>query len=162
MREKTVHPTNFDLREIQVALYTVNRHAKTAIDSSELYYLKKTVLKKLVHEKFAEKVSLEFSTNPRSGLQSSVVLVRVGAADSEQPFFFHTLAEKGDFKLEHRGKINHNLQNPRVHMGLETAKSILYKYLGEKPPRKRKHPNSKKKRLDNIFISSYLDGRKRY
>lgn len=157
-----------DIKQIQHALYTINRHAKTALESTELYNLKKKVLKKLVTENRAKKIGLEYSTNPRVGLQSSVVLVKVGTDDTEPAFYFHTLAEKDDFKLnlKHKGKINHDLNNPRVHMGLEAAKTILYKYLGEIPPQKTKHPNSKRKRpdkrLDNVFVSSYLDGRKRY
>lgn len=160
-----------DLKQIQYALYTINRHAKTALNPSELYHLKKTTLKKLLAEKRAEKVGLQYSTNPRNGLQSSVLLIKVGTTTSEFTFYFHMLAEKGDFdlNLKHTGKIDHNINNPKVHMGLETAKSILYRYTKEKPlgsakkPLAKKHTKGKVKHLNNnVFVSSYLDGRKRY
>ncbi|MFA9560137.1 YkyB family protein [Evansella sp. AB-rgal1] len=154
-----------DLKQIQYALYTINRHAKTALNPSELYHLKKTTLKRLLAEKRAEKVNLQYSINPRNGLQSSVVLVKVGTTDNELKFYFHMLAEKGDFdlNLKHIGKIDNNINNPKVHMGLETAKSILYRYIKEKPlGSTKKHTRAKVKHLDNVFVSSYLDGRKRY
>ncbi|MBU9720029.1 MULTISPECIES: YkyB family protein [Bacillaceae] len=146
-----------DLTSIQIALYTINKHAKTALNSSELYYLKKKAIKKLLQEHLAKKVSIEFSLNPGKGLQSSVVLVRVGTENSKYQFYFHTAVEKGDFdKLKHSGQRDDSLRNPRVHMNLESAKNIIYRYLGE--TRKKLQ---KEKKLDHIFISSYLDGRKR-
>ncbi|ADU30581.1 YkyB family protein [Evansella cellulosilytica] len=150
------------LQHIKSALYTVNRHAKTALDSRELYYLKRKTLKKLVEENLAEKICLEYSLNPSKGFQSSVVLVRVGHSKSKEPFYFHTIAEKSDFKLEHKGKINQSIQNPRVQMALVTAKSILYKYLGETPKQKKTSHKNKNKKLESVFVSSYLDGRKRF
>ncbi|MBU9713029.1 YkyB family protein [Evansella tamaricis] len=147
-----------DLTSIQVALYTINRHAKTALDSSELYYLKRKSLKKLETQNLAEKVCREYSTNPSKGLQSSVVLVKVGTPESEYQFYFHTIAEKGDSQLKHTGKINNDLKNPRIHMRLDAAKTILYNFLGESPQKKR---NKKPVYNQNIFVSSYLDGRKR-
>lgn len=149
------------LKEIQHALFTVNRHAKTALDSRELYDLKKRTLTKLLRERLAEKVALEFSKDPRHGLQSSVVLVKVGTNTSETTFYFHMLAEKEDFKLRHNGKSDEAIRNPRVSMPLDTAKKILYRYLGVRTPSKQKKQMShKEKRLKSIFVSSYLDGRK--
>ncbi|MCD8510020.1 MAG: hypothetical protein LRY73_09235 [Bacillus sp. (in: Bacteria)] len=159
--EQAKSPRPPSLKEIQHALFIVNRHAKTALDSRELYDLKKRALKKLLRERMAEKVGLEFSKDPRYGLQSSVVLVKVGTATSESTFYFHMLAEKEDFKLKHRGKINEEIRNPRVSMPFETAKRILYRYLGESGPvKQKKQMSEKEKRLKSVFVSSYLDGRK--
>lgn len=153
-----------DIKAIQHALYTVNRHAKTALDSSQLYYLKRKTLDKLLSDKLAQKLHLEYSINPRQGLQSSVVVVRVGTPNCSNPYYFHTFAEKDDFnKLPHKGKMNQEIRNLQVNMSLNTAKNILYNYLNEEPKNIESHSRRRKKHLhSNIFTSSFLDGKKHF
>lgn len=153
-----------DITAIQHALYTVNRHAKTAIDSSELYYLKRKTIKKLLSENLAKKLYLEYSNNPSRGLQSSVVVVEVGTENCKTPYYFHTIAEKEDFKnLQHKGKMNQEMRNTQVNMSLNKAKNILYNYLDEKPKKKIQPSYKRNKHLQtNIFTSSFLDGKRNY
>lgn len=147
------------LRQIAIAIYTVNRHAKTAPDNKELYHLKKVALDKLIYSGDAIKIGLHFSENPKFSKQHSTTLVQC------LDFLFHMIPEKEDFKtLPHLGHQNHSSRNPQERMGLHAARILLNEFVGEikKPvlstkkivrkPAKRKVSNT------TSFRSSYLDG----
>jgi len=116
------------------AIFTVNRHAKTALNPSYLYLLKKKAIEKLISEGKAQKVGLHFSPNPRYSKQQSDVLVSVGN------YFFHIPPTKDDFvHLPHLGSLNQSYRNPVEKMSLSQAKALLQAYTGitEKSPPKR-------------------------
>ncbi|WP_432354784.1 YkyB family protein [Sporosarcina sp. A2] len=150
------------LRELAVAIYTVNRHAKTAPDNRPLYQLKKLAISKLLDTGGAEKVGLHFVENPKYSKQHSTVLVRCG------DFLFHTLPEKEDFaQLPHLGEQDMEFRNPQERMSLKVARDILTKFTETIPlsiqtsPEKKIQP-MKKRRVSNteVFRSSYLDGKR--
>ncbi len=124
--------TILDIESIKQALYSVNRHAKTAISKRELYRLKYETLLKLIKIGHAQKVHLEYSTQTGRSQQSTVVLVKVGTKTEGEPLYFHMLPEKDDFKcLNHTGAaISQNLHNPKSTMSLNTAKRILQQFVG--------------------------------
>ncbi|WP_110111718.1 YkyB family protein [Bacillus sp. CGMCC 1.16541] len=133
------------LQEIAQAIFTVNRHAKSAPDPKQLYQLKKVALEQLILEGKANKEGLHFSPNPGNSRQRSDVLVKVDT------YYFHMPPKKEDFKLlPHLGQLNHSYRNPKTHMSLSQAKRVLMKYVGhlitETPqptssqPRQRKTP----------------------
>lgn len=150
------------LRELAVAIYTINRHAKTAPDNRPLYQLKKVAIEKLLETGGAEKVGLHFVENPKYSKQHSTVLVRCG------DFLFHTLPEKEDFaQLPHLGEQDMEFRNPQERMSLKTARHILTDFTGilqESAPTLpvKKSPQTKSKRVTNtaVFRSSYLDGKR--
>ncbi|WP_088005844.1 YkyB family protein [Indiicoccus explosivorum] len=124
--------------EIAQAIFTVNRHAKTAPDNHYLYALKKEALQKMILQKRARKIGLHFSKNPRKSQQQSSVLVQCGE------YYFHLLPKKEDFKeLEHLGELDSTYRNPSSRMNLRSAKTILADYTGlepkkaDPPPQKR-------------------------
>lgn len=124
---------NKPLVELAQALYTINRHAKTAPEPQHLYYLKKTAINRLLQEKKAKKIGLHFSDHPKYSNQHSTLLVKV--AD----YYFHIPPSKEDFnELEHLGKLDQNYRNPQIKMSLSVAKKIVYKYINWKPARLRK------------------------
>ncbi len=111
--------------QLATAIYTVNRHAKTAIDNKPLYELKKLAIQKMIHENKAKKVGLHFVRNPRNSQQQSSVLIQ--CAD----YYFHIIPVKEDFKnLPHLGHLDETYRNPIRKMGLRTAKQLLQDYLG--------------------------------
>ncbi|MBM7704682.1 YkyB family protein [Metabacillus iocasae] len=113
------------LPEIAQAIFTVNRHAKSAPDPKELYNLKKVALEQLILEGKAKKEGLHFSSNPGNSRQRSDVLVKV------DNYYFHMPPKKEDFKLlPHLGHLNHSYRNPKTHMSLSQAKRVLTKYIG--------------------------------
>jgi hypothetical protein len=117
------------------AIFTVNRHAKTALNPSFLYLLKKKAIEKLISEGKAKKVGLHFSPNPKYSKQQSDVLVSVGN------YYFHIPPTKEDFaQLPHLGALNGAYRNPVTKMPLSQAKSLLQTYTGisEGPARKQK------------------------
>ncbi|MCG3087424.1 YkyB family protein [Sporosarcina cyprini] len=143
---------------LAVAIYTVNRHAKTAIDKKALYHLKNEAIKKLLDEGKAQKIGLHFVENPQYSKQSSTVLVECG------DFLFHTLPEKSDFDtLPHLGEQDQSYRNPKERMNLRTARMILDKYVHpmqqpskqplRKPQKMERSPMSNTSR----FRSSYFD-----
>ncbi len=153
--------TNTDkIRRIAIAIYTVNRHAKTAPNNKELYELKKIALEKLLHAGDAQKIGLHFVDNPKFSKQHSTTLVRCS------DFLFHMIPEKEDFKsLPHLGHQDQTSRNPQERMSLRTAKTMLIDFTNYVQPtitqEIRKKP-LKKQKLDmnqqNGFRSSYLDG----
>ncbi|BAQ10343.1 YkyB family protein [Sporosarcina sp. FSL W7-1349] len=148
------------VRQLAIAIYVVNRHAKTATDNRQLYTLKKMALDKLIREGLAEKIGLHFVDNPKQSKQHSTVLVQC------QDFLFHTIPEKEDFlSLPHLGEQDRNSRNPQERMSLNEARNLLTHFLGFQPEReeKPKRPVVKQKvrRVNNTqgFRSSYLDGK---
>ncbi|MFD1017984.1 YkyB family protein [Thalassobacillus hwangdonensis] len=117
--------------DIAAALFTVNRHAKTAPQPQQLYELKKHTIQRLLNENRAEKMGLHYSDHPKFSRQHSTLLIKV--AD----YYFHIPASKEDFQqLEHLGKLDQNYRNPKTRMSLSAAKKLLYNYLGWSPPKK--------------------------
>src|SRR5690625_6420127 len=101
------------VKEIAQAIYTVNRHAKTAPEPQQLYFLKNEAIKKLLLEKRAKKIGLQFSNRPKLSHQHSILLIKIGE------YYFHTSPSKEDFKtLPHLGPIDNTHQNPHIQMSL--------------------------------------------
>ena len=110
---------------LSLAIYTVNRHAKTAQNPKFLYLLKHEALKKMLRGGKAKKVGLHFSQNPRLSQQQSDVLVKCGN------YTFHIPPTKKDFvELPHLGKLDHSVRNPKANLSLGHAKRILTAYTG--------------------------------
>src|SRR5699024_9043522 len=120
------------------AIFTVNRHAKTALKPQHLYQIKELAIKKLLAEKRARKIGLHFSKNPKYSNQYSTLLIQV--AD----YYFHIPPAKEDYKhLEHLGELDENFRNHKTNMGLNYAKKIIYRFIDWKEPkRKPKKRNS--------------------
>lgn len=128
------------VQELARAIYTINRHAKTAPEPRHLYQIKKDAIHKLIKEQRAVKVGLHFSDHPKFSNQHSTLLVKV------DNFYFHIPPSKEDFKeLEHLGSLDQNFRNPQVKMSLSQAKRIVYKYIDWKPEENR-HAKQKKYR----------------
>ncbi|MFK2824836.1 YkyB family protein [Bacillus sp. B190/17] len=107
------------------AIFTVNRHAKTATNPKYLYLLKKKALLKMINEGRAKKVGLHFSSNPKNSQQQSDVLVVCG------DYTFHIPPCKEDFStLPHFGSLDEKRRNPKTYMNLTEAKKILQLYTG--------------------------------
>ena len=152
------------LRQLAIAIYTVNRHAKTATNNRELYALKNKTIERLLTAGDAHKIGLHFIDNPQLSQQSSTVLVKCS------DFLFHTLPEKQDFtSLPHLGNQDQTFRNPQERMNLKVAKELLIEYIGEEEknesfvPKKEisaKPQQQKRRRVSNTqaFRSSYLDG----
>ncbi|WP_088067854.1 YkyB family protein [Gottfriedia luciferensis] len=125
-KEPGLNKLNFTNEEIFQAIFVVNKHAKTALEPSELYSLKRQAILKLIDKGIAKKVGLHFSNNPRSSKQQSDVLIACGE------FFFHIPPLKEDFKLlPHLGILENTHRNPKVSMSLSYAKKILHHFLGK-------------------------------
>ncbi|MEK4761740.1 YkyB family protein [Viridibacillus sp. FSL E2-0187] len=142
--------------QLATAIYTVNRHAKTAPDNKPLYELKRLALEKMILDSRAKKIGLHFVKNPRFSKQQSSVLIQ--CAD----YYFHTLPKKDDFaSLPHLGHLDDSYRNPQRKMSLNTARNVLKDYLGIKTQQIVKKEtvstsNPKKKPLVNN--SSYFYG----
>lgn len=151
---------NQSVRQLAIAIYVVNRHAKTALDNRQLYTLKKMALDKLICEGHAEKIGLHFVDNPKQSKQHSTVLVQC------QDFLFHTIPDKEDFlSLPHLGQQDRNSRNPQERMSLNQARNLLTNFLGFSQEQETKPKRTVSKRrvrpLKNTqgFRSSYLDGK---
>lgn len=124
-------PNSRSDHEISQAIFTVNRHAKTASDNQYLYALKKEALNKMILQDRAQKLGLHFSKNPRKSQQQSSVLVKCGN------YYFHMLPKKEDFEsLEHLGHLDESFRNPASRMNLRSAKEILSELTGLQPAKK--------------------------
>ncbi|EDL65066.1 YkyB family protein [Bacillus sp. SG-1] len=122
------------IKNLSQAVFTVNRHAKTAINPKYLYSLKKQALQKMIKEGKATKVGLHFSNNPRFSQQQSDVLVDCGM------YTFHIPPAKSDFdNLPHLGSLDKSIRNPKCRMSLNEAKLILEKYTGMKESKDASH-----------------------
>lgn len=114
--------------DIASAIYTVNRHAKTAPEPQHLYFLKKTAIEHLLSENQAQKIGLHYSNHPKFSNQHSTLLIKV--AD----FYFHIPPTKEDLKkFKHLGALDENYRNPQIKMPLSQAKKVLYRYIDWKP-----------------------------
>ena len=124
-------PNSRSDHEISQAIFTVNRHAKTASDNQYLYALKKEALNKMILQNRAQKLGLHFSKNPQKSQQQSSVLVKCGN------YYFHMLPKKEDFEsLEHLGHLDESFRNPASRMNLRSAKEILSELTGLQPAKK--------------------------
>lgn len=77
---------------IAEAVFIINRHSKTATRPKYLYQLKRAALDKLIHEKRANKIGLQFSHNPKNCRQHSLVLIECAS------FFFPPSTRPRRFK----------------------------------------------------------------
>lgn len=126
------------VQELAKAIYTINRHAKTAPEPKHLYQIKKDAIHKLIKEERAFKVGLHFSDHPKYSNQHSTLLVKV------DDFYFHIPPAREDFKeLKHLGALDQNFRNPQVKMSLSQAKKLVYKYIGWKPEQNREQKQKK-------------------
>lgn len=133
-----LHPT---VENLSQAIFTVNRHAKTAPNPKFLYKLKQDALQKLIKEGKAKKVGLHFSSNPKFSQQQSDVLIECGN------YSFHLPPSKTDFEnLPHLGRLNEYVRNPKTPLPLNQAKKLLMSYTGlqEKNP----HPLQKRREYE--------------
>ncbi|MBS4177305.1 YkyB family protein [Lederbergia citrea] len=132
------------------AIFTVNRHAKTAINPKFLYTLKKNALNKMIQEKKANKTGLHFSRNPKFSQQQSDVLVECG------DYTFHIPPTKEDFEhLPHLGHLDQHSRNPKTRMSLNLAKQLLQEYTGLKEDKNPRSTNPQKpvfKKLGDSFF----------
>ncbi|WP_106497786.1 YkyB family protein [Lentibacillus sp. Marseille-P4043] len=140
------------LGELAKAIYTINRHAKTAPEPQHLYFIKKETIKRLLKEKQAIKVGLHFSDHPKFSNQHSTLLVKV------DNYYFHIPPEKQDFKeLEHLGKLDQDFRNPRTKMSLSQAKKVIYRYIDWKPKNESKsRPTRRKQYTSSYYTPSSL------
>lgn len=106
------------------ALYTLNKHAKTALDSRQLYRIKQEVITLLLKQGEAKKLGLHFSPNPGKAKQRRDVLVQVAE------YYFHITPTKEDNQnLPHLGHRDEGFSNPKSGIGLPMAKRICLEYL---------------------------------
>ncbi|MBP1968265.1 hypothetical protein J2Z83_000357 [Virgibacillus natechei] len=139
------------LSDLGKALFTINRHAKTAPEPQHLYFIKKEAISRLLKEKRATKVGLHFSDHPKFSNQHSTLLVKVDS------YFFHIPPAKEDFKeLEHLGTLDKNYRNPQTKMSLSQAKKVVYRYIDWKPKEKKPAPNKRKQYSSSYFTPSSL------
>ncbi|MCJ8006086.1 YkyB family protein [Lederbergia wuyishanensis] len=138
------------LQNLSQAIFTVNRHAKTAINPKFLYSLKKNALHKMILEKKATKIGLHFSRNPKFSQQQSDVLVECG------DYTFHIPPTKEDFEhLPHLGHLDQHSRNPKARMSLNLAKQLLIQYTGLKEDSKNQQTSPQKpvfKKLGDSFF----------
>jgi hypothetical protein len=114
------------VKAIAEALYTINRHAKTAPNPKYLYALKRKAIEKLLQQKKAEKKGIQLSPNPKFSKQQLDVLVQV------DNFYFHIPPNKGDARsLPHLGEQKLSYKNPKVRLPLRQATTILESYAGK-------------------------------
>ncbi|MBP3040891.1 hypothetical protein J9303_15495 [Bacillaceae bacterium Marseille-Q3522] len=141
------------VENLSQAIFTVNRHAKTAPNPKFLYNLKATALKKLIKEGKAKKIGLHFSDHPRFSQQQSDVLVVCGK------YSYHLPPTKNDFKqLPHLGKLDGTIRNPKSSIPLKEAKSLLITYTGinEDFPGARHHKKKYNKPVFKKLGDSYF------
>lgn len=139
------------LEELAKALYTINRHAKTAPDPKHLYDIKKETISRLLSEKRANKVGLHFSKQPKFSNQHSTLLVKVAN------YYFHIPPTKKDFKnLDHLGSLDENYRNPQAKMSLSQAKKVIYRYINWKPENKKRNYEKKHSSASTYFTPSSL------
>ncbi|MFD1037130.1 YkyB family protein [Virgibacillus byunsanensis] len=137
------------LSDLARAIYTINRHAKTAPEPKHLYYIKKEAISRLLKEKKAKKVGLHFSEHPKFSNQHSTLLVKV------DNYYFHIPPTKEDFKeLKHLGTLDQNYRNPQTKMSLSQAKKVVYRYIDWTP--EQKQPTRKKQYTSSYYTPSSL------
>lgn len=106
-----------------IAIYTVNKHAKTASKDSMLYPLKHKTLIKLIKLGNAKKIGLHKSISLKSQQHYDVAI-------NVSTYLFHLKPTALDFKtLPYLGERG-DQRNPKVHMSLKNAKYIIEDFLG--------------------------------
>ncbi|RXZ01506.1 YkyB family protein [Fictibacillus sp. S7] len=137
------------IREIAIAIYVINNHAKNA---PILYSLKYRAIQQLLKEGRAEKIGLQYSPNPGKALRRLDVLVRI------EDFFFHQPSTKEDRRTLKVVERDSSFRNPKERMSIFRAKQIINAY---SPPKKssenRKNPLPKQQTPYTGF-SAYLNG----
>ena len=124
------------VKELATALFTINRHAKTAPEPQHLYDLKKEAIHRLLKEGRAKKIGLHFTRSAKLSNQHSTLLVQV------DKYYFHIPPSKEDFKtLKHLGSLDHNYRNPTTKMPLSRAKKLIYKYIKWNPAKQQPATN---------------------
>jgi len=143
--------------EIAQAIFTVNRHAKTAPDNQFLYALKNKPLNLIIQKNGPKKLALPFTKNPRKSQQQSSVLVKCGN------YYFHMLPKKEDFQsLEHFGDLDESYRNPPSRMNLKHAKELLQNYTGLEPPEKKPAISAFSKRYEPKEMNRFYSPKKSY
>lgn len=143
----------YNTMQIAQAIFTINKHAKTAPDNRFLYMLKKHAIQKLIEQKQAKKIGLHFVERPRNSQQQSSVLIAC------EDYYFHTLPEKDDFKeLPHLGHLDRTYRNPPCRMSLKQAKSILILFTDMKIENPKPTIPAKKKNNLHVHRTSYFYG----
>ncbi|WP_205599207.1 YkyB family protein [Oceanobacillus halotolerans] len=123
------------LGSIAKAIYTINRHAKTAPEPQHLYFIKKEAITRLLKQNYAKKIGLHFSNHPKMSNQHSTLLVKV------DNYYFHIPPSKEDFReLKHLGTLDQNYRNPQTKMSLSQAKNIVYRYIDWQPKKPKRQP----------------------
>lgn len=134
------------IENLSQAIFTVNRHAKTAPNPKFLYQLKHDAIKKMLREGKAKKAGLHFSNNPRNSQQQSDVLVVCG------DYTFHIPPTKQDFELlPHLGKLDQTVRNPKASISLTNAKKLLSSYTGLKEPQEASSTARTRKYVKPVF-----------
>ncbi|MCH4824863.1 MAG: YkyB family protein [Planococcus sp. (in: firmicutes)] len=150
-------PTAKSDSDIAQAIFTVNRHAKTAPDNQYLYALKKEALNLMIEKQRALKIGLHFSKNPQKSQQQSSVLVKCGN------YYFHMLPKKEDFaSLEHLGHLDDTYRNPPSRMNLKVAKEILRALTGLEPQKKESTTSNFSKAYQPRQIDRFYSPKKSY
>ena len=135
------NPAGFTADDLGEAIYSVNRHAKTAPDPKFLYNLKKKTITKMLEEGKAEKLGLQYSDHPHLSFQQSDVLIQCGK------YTFHIPPSKDDFQtLKHLGHLSKEVRNPSSRLSLSKAKKILMSYTGCKEHTPLNQPKDTKKK----------------
>ena len=143
--------------DIAQAIFTVNRHAKTAPDNQYLYALKKEALNLMIEQQRAQKIGLHFSKNPQKSQQQSSVLVKCGN------YYFHMLPKKEDFSsLEHLGHLDDTYRNPPSRMNLKVAKETLRVLTGLEPQKKEAAASSLTKSYQPRQVDRFYSPKKSY
>jgi hypothetical protein len=142
-----IEPT---IENLSKAIFIVNKHAKTAPNPKFLYELKKTALTKMIQLGQATKVGLHFSRNPKLSQQRSDVVVQCGE------YAFHIPPTKEDFQtLPHLGALDNQTRNPKTHLPLQQAKSLLMAYTGVKETDIQTTANSQRTSYSQIRPTTY-------
>ena len=143
-----LNPAFLTADDLGEAIYSVNRHAKTAPNPKFLYKLKKQTIIKMLEEGKAKKIGLQFSDHPHLSFQQSDVLIQCGR------YTFHIPPSKDDFQtLTHLGHLSKEVRNPSSRLSLSKAKKILMSYTGckEQSLENPSKDNSKKKYYKPTF-----------
>lgn len=141
-----ISPLRPTIENLSQAIFTVNRHAKTAPNPKFLYQLKHDAIKKMLQEGNAIKTGLHFSNNPRNSQQQSDVLVVCG------DYTFHIPPTKQDFEeLPHLGKLDQSVRNPRASISLTNAKRLLSAYTGLKEDSEHSGASKTRKYVKPVF-----------
>jgi hypothetical protein len=133
------------MQELLSAIYTVNNHAKNA---NHLYLYKHRAINKLISEKKAKKIGIQ-----KLAPGSIFTVIKAGG------FQFHMPVSPLDKKILPSIPLEPQYRNPKHHMSVKNAKRIIEEYLGTPLEINRcYHSTISKRRKENSFISTYLDG----